>query len=89
VFEGANLESAPTWLGVSLQQDPSDAFAIADLLWRLRPDLVIELGTSGGGSAAFYGHVMKEYNPNARLLTIDPASVCTPKYRILFFPRSM
>jgi cephalosporin hydroxylase len=50
--------------------------AIADLLWRMRPDLVIELGTSGGGSAAFYGHVMKEYNPKARLLTIDPASVC-------------
>ena len=32
-----------TWLGVPLQQDPSDAFAIADLLWRLRPDLVIEV----------------------------------------------
>jgi len=37
VFEFAHLESAPTFMGVALQQDPSDAFAISDLLWRLRP----------------------------------------------------
>ena len=35
--------------------------------------LVVELGTSGGGSAAFYSHVMSQYDPAARLLTMDPA----------------
>ena len=54
LFQATKLHSVTRWLGVPLQQDPSDAFAIADLLWRLQPDLVIELGTSGGGSAAFY-----------------------------------
>jgi len=44
-----------------------------DMLWRLRPDLFIELGTSGGGSAAFWMHVMEQYNPNAKVLTMDPS----------------
>jgi len=73
LFQATKLHSVTRWLGVPLQQDPSDAFAIADLLWRLQPDLVIELGTSGGGSAAFYGHVMNEYNPSSKLLTMDPS----------------
>lgn len=72
-FQKTQTFSTTRWLGVQLQQDPSDAFVIADLLWRLQPDLVIELGTSGGGSAAFFGHVMHEYNPDAKLLTFDPA----------------
>ena len=61
-------------MGVSNQQDPLDAIAIADMLWRVQPDLVIELGTSGGGSAFYYSHIMERYNPSARLLTIDPAA---------------
>ena len=73
LFQATKLHSVTRWLGVPLQQDPSDAFAIADLLWRLQPDLVIELGTSGGGSAAFYAHVMNEYNPSSKLLTMDPS----------------
>ena len=58
-----------SWLGVSMQQTPNDAFVIADMLWRIRPDLVIELGTSGGGSAHFFAHVMEQYNPKARTAT--------------------
>jgi cephalosporin hydroxylase len=61
-------------MGVSNQQDPLDAIAIADMLWRVQPDLVIELGTSGGGSVFYYSHIMERYNPSARLLTIDPAA---------------
>eukprot|EP00978_Attheya_sp_CCMP212_P037396 scaffold175787_cov51-Attheya_sp.AAC.1 len=74
LFQGLKLHSAVTYMGISFQQDPADAFVIGDLLWRLQPDLVIELGTSGGGSAFYYSHIMQEYNPKARLLTIDPAA---------------
>jgi cephalosporin hydroxylase len=58
-------------MGVALQQDPNDAFVIADMLWRIQPDLVIELGTSGGGSAHFFAHIMEAYNPNAKVIEID------------------
>jgi cephalosporin hydroxylase len=60
-----------SWLGVYVQQDPIDAFAIQDMLWRVKPDLVIEIGTNTGGGAIFYSTVMRAYNPNAKIVTLD------------------
>ena len=59
IYQTFELFSSLQFLGVSMQQTPNDAFVIADLLWRLRPELVIELGTSGGGSAHWMMHVMQ------------------------------
>ena len=42
--------SFTNFLGVPMQQGPKDAFAIMDLIWRLKPDLILEFGTAGGGS---------------------------------------
>ena len=50
------------------------AFVIGDLIWRVQPDLLIELGTSGGGSAWYWAHIMSGYNTQAKVLTMDPAS---------------
>ena len=60
------------FLGVPMQQGPKDAFALMDLIWRVKPDLLIEFGTSGGGSAFFYGLIMTAYNPGAHVITMDP-----------------
>lgn len=70
--ESLAMYSYTNFLGVPLQQNPADAFVIMDLLWRLKPDLLIELGTAGGGSALFYSFIMTSYNPDAHVLTIDP-----------------
>lgn len=72
LFELSKLFTFPNFLGVPLQQDPNDAFALMDLIWRLKPDMLIELGTAGGGSAFFYSFIMTNYNPNAKVITIDP-----------------
>lgn len=73
LFETRAMYSAINFMGVALQQDPNDAFVIADMLWRVQPDLVIELGTSGGGSAHFFAHIMEAYNSEAKILTMDPS----------------
>ena len=72
LFERRGMHSTTNFMGVALQQFPSDAFAIGDLLWRVRPRLLIELGTSGGGSALFYARMMLGYDPHARIITVDP-----------------
>merc|ERR1711988_740870 len=72
MFEELAMFSSTSWLGVSMQQDPSDAFQLSSLLWREQPDLLIEIGTNTGGGAIFYATVMREYNPNSLVLTIDP-----------------
>ena len=78
LFQQRHMHSMVTVLGVGMQQDPNDAIASADLLWRVRPRLLIELGTSGGGSALFYARVMRGYDPEARVLTMDPAIDTVP-----------
>ena len=60
-----------SWMGVYCQQDPSDAFAIGDMLWRVKPDLIIEIGSNTGGGAIFYSTFMKAYNPNGKIVTLD------------------
>mmetsp|Transcript_94553 Transcript_94553/g.216290 ORF Transcript_94553/g.216290 Transcript_94553/m.216290 type:complete len:381 (-) Transcript_94553:81-1223(-) len=72
LFEDLMLFSRTSWYGVATQQDPSDAFALQDVLWRVQPDLVIEIGTNTGGGAIFYASIVREYNPDGMVLTIDP-----------------
>jgi cephalosporin hydroxylase len=72
MFENLAMFSRTSWFGVSVQQDPSDAFALSSLLWREQPDLLVEIGTNTGGGAILYATVMREYNPKSLVLTIDP-----------------
>lgn len=39
-----------SWLGRPIIQVPQDIYAIQELIWRVRPDLVIETGIAHGGS---------------------------------------
>jgi cephalosporin hydroxylase len=70
-FEENQIFQYTSWLGVYVQQDPSDAFAIQDMLWRVKPDLIVEVGTNTGGGAIFYATIMKAYNPNGKIVTLD------------------
>ena len=76
--EADEMYSKTTFQGVAMQQNPIDALAIADLLWRVRPRLLIELGTAGGGSALFYAKAMLAYDPLAKVLTMDPSRQASP-----------
>lgn len=41
------------WMGEPLLNLPQDMFAIQDIIWRTRPDYVIEVGVAWGGSLLF------------------------------------
>lgn len=71
LFEAMHLFSYVSWGRVPMQQDPSDALVIADLISRLQPDCFVELGTNTGGGAVFYAEVMKAYVPRPLVVTID------------------
>jgi len=73
-MEQGGLFHALVFGGVMSQQVPNDGVVITDLIGRVRPDLVIELGTAGGGGSVQWAAAMRRYSASARLLTIDPAS---------------
>lgn len=49
----------PTWMGEPSLQFPQDLFAIQELIFKLRPNFVIELGVAWGGSLLFYASMME------------------------------
>ena len=64
-------QSRTLWLGILTQQMPTDLWAIQQILYEVRPDYVVETGTLEGGSALFHAMVLREINPQARIITID------------------
>ena len=42
-----------TWLGRPAVQLPNDAWALQELIWQIKPDLIIETGIAHGGSLVF------------------------------------
>jgi cephalosporin hydroxylase len=74
-FEENQVFQYLSWLGVFVQQDPADAMVIQQMLWREKPDLVVEVGTNTGGGAVFYASIMRNYNANAKVVTLDVKEV--------------
>ena len=47
-----------TWLGRPVIQTPQDIYAIQELIWKIKPDLVIETGIAHGGSLVLSASVL-------------------------------
>jgi len=48
-----------SWLGRPIIQYPQDMIAMAELVWSIQPDLVIETGIAHGGSLVFYASLLE------------------------------
>jgi cephalosporin hydroxylase len=64
------LVFAPTYQGVPVYKAPTDLWTYQELIYRVRPDLIIETGTLYGGSALFFAHQLELLN-NGRVISID------------------
>jgi cephalosporin hydroxylase len=59
------------WLGRPIIQYPQDVFALQEILWDLKPELVIETGIAHGGSLVFYASMLELIGEGGRVLGID------------------
>lgn len=48
-----------SWLGRPIIQYPQDMVAMHELIWSIRPDLIIETGIAHGGSLIFYASMLE------------------------------
>src|SRR5271157_2377512 len=60
-----------TWLGRPIIQLPQDIVAMQELLWRVKPDLIVETGIAQGGSLIFYGSMLDLISDEGEVLGID------------------
>ena len=47
-----------TWLGRSIIQYPQDMIAMQEIIWQVKPGLIIETGIARGGSPIFYASML-------------------------------
>lgn len=59
-----------TWLGEPLLNLPQDMFAIQDIIWRTRPEYVIEIGVAWGGSMLFEATLL-EVTGGKKVIGVD------------------
>ena len=48
-----------SWLGRPIIQYPQDMIAMQEIIWRIKPDLIIETGIAHGGSLVFYASLLE------------------------------
>jgi len=60
-----------TFMGVRTLQNPFDVWITFEIMWEVKPDVVIECGTFHGGSALLWATVLEQINPEGRVITID------------------
>lgn len=47
------------WMGMPIIQFPSDIVLLQELVWQVKPDLIIETGVARGGSVVFYASLQQ------------------------------
>ena len=60
-----------TWLGLPIIQYSQDIIAIQEIIWKVKPDLIIETGIARGGSIIFYASMLELLGNNGKVLGID------------------
>lgn len=69
-YHEAQTWNTLTWMGVKLWKFPTDLWIYQEIIFELRPDLIVETGTAFGGSALYLAHLCDLLN-HGRVLTID------------------
>jgi cephalosporin hydroxylase len=59
------------WLGLPIIQYPQDVIAIQEVVWRTKPDLIIETGVARGGSLILYSSLLKLIGNGGRVIGVD------------------
>lgn len=60
-----------TWLGRPIIQFPTDILALQELIWRVKPDVIVETGIAHGGSLIFSASMLALLGGNGRVIGVD------------------
>lgn len=66
-----NDEGKHRWLGAGVIQFPADLITYAELIYDIKPEVIIETGTNYGGLAVFLATVLEKVHPGGTVVTID------------------
>lgn len=59
-----------TWMGIPIIQLPADIIATQEVIWKTKPDIIIETGVARGGSVLFMASIL-EMMGNGQVIGVD------------------
>ncbi len=60
-----------SWLGRPIIQFPQDIIAMQEIIWQVKPRLIVETGIAHGGSLIFYASMLELMGGNGQVLGVD------------------
>lgn len=60
-----------TWMGRPIIQYPQDMIAMQEVIWQVKPDLIIETGVAHGGSIIYYASLLELIGGNGLVVGVD------------------
>ncbi|HZV80196.1 MAG TPA: CmcI family methyltransferase [Candidatus Binatus sp.] len=60
-----------TWLGLPVIQFPQDLIALQELLFRVRPQIVVETGIAHGGGTVFLASILELLGGDGKVIAVD------------------
>jgi cephalosporin hydroxylase len=60
-----------SWLGRPIIQFPQDIVAMQEIIWRVKPDLIVETGIAHGGSLILWSSMLQLIGGDGRVVGID------------------
>ena len=60
-----------SWMGRPIIQFPQDIIAMQEIIWHVKPDLIVETGIAHGGSLIFYASMLELIGEGGQILGID------------------
>jgi len=69
----------PKWMGIDVIKYPNDLITYQEIIFKNKPDIIIETGTQTGGSALFFAHML-DIIGKGKVVTVDIKDFNPPKH---------
>jgi cephalosporin hydroxylase len=66
-----------SWMGLPILQIPEDMVRMQEVVWRLKPDLIVETGVAHGGSLVYYATLCQALG-HGHVIGIEKGLRCRP-----------
>jgi len=80
-----DLQTQLTFEGVRIRKSVQDLWIYQELLWEMKPSVIVEFGTKYGGSALWFARILDALG-TGRVITVDPQA-SRVEARVAMHPR--
>jgi cephalosporin hydroxylase len=59
-----------SWMGLKILKNPLDCWIYQEIIWEVRPDVVVEIGSLAGGSTLFFCNIL-DFLGHGQVVSVD------------------